>query len=229
MAGNQQVAKTELFQFDAKCSRQPCQNPAHLPTFNWRLTNTKDYQNSFSQRRSFMSVLRPVICLSVSLLLVVGCGGSPTGENSSDAGIVKQDGDSSNKQSPAERLAGTYVSDRAATIAFLESTGHYDADQLQSLGSSFGTTQLTYQGDTRTTVINGEVSTHQFAIVDSGSDHVSIESKWSPQERALMGEDSETERIEFTSDCFWLGKSQIPMDRFKEKFVRKEAPESGQE
>ena len=176
-----------------------------------------------------MRMIRTLTCLSVLLLLVVGCGDSRTGENASDAGASKQGGESSNEQSPAERLAGTYVSDRAATIAFLESTGHYDADQLKSLGSSFGKTQLTYQGNTRTTVINGEVSKHQFEIVDSGPDHVTIESKWSPEERALMGEDSETERIEFTSDGFWLGKSQIPMDRFKEKFVRKEPPESGQE
>lgn len=168
-----------------------------------------------------MRLIRTLTCLGV-LLFVVGCGDLHTGENTSDAGADKHGGESLNEQSAAERLAGTYVSDRAATIAFLESTGHYNADQLKSLGSSFGKTQLTYQGDTRTTVINGVVSRHPFAIVDSGPDHVFIESTWSPEERALMGEDSETERIEFTSDGFWLGKLQVPMDRFKEKFVRKD-------
>lgn len=169
-----------------------------------------------------MRMVRTLTCLGVLLLFVLGCEDSPTSQNAGGGGAGKQGEESSSKQSPDDRLAGTYVSDGAATISFLESTGHYDADKIKSLESSFGKTQLSYQGNTRTTVINGQVSKHQFAVVDSGSDYVTIESKWSPEERAMMGEDSETERIEFTSDGFWLGKSQIPMDRFKEKFVRQQ-------
>ncbi len=167
-----------------------------------------------------MRMIRTLTCLSV-LLFVVGGGDSPAGENSSLAGAGKHGGESSNKQSAAERLAGTYVSDRAAAIAFWESTGQYNADKLKSLGSSSGKSELTYQGSTRTTIIDGEVSTHEFAIVDSDPNHVTIAAQWSAEEQAPMGEDSDIERIEFTHDSLWLGKAQSSMDRSEETFVRK--------
>lgn len=169
-----------------------------------------------------MRMFRTLTCLSV-LLCAVGCGDSPTVENLSDAGAGMQGGKSPIKQSPAERLAGTYVSDRAASIAFLESTGHYDADKLASFGSVFGKMEITYRGDTRTTVIDGQVAQHKFTIVDSGPNHVTIECKWSQVEGAIVGEDSEINRIEFTDDGFWLGNQEIPMNQVKEKFVRKES------
>ena len=169
-----------------------------------------------------MRMFRTLTCLS-ALLCAVGCGDSPTVENLSDAGAGMQGGKSPIKQSPAERLAGTYVSDRAASIAFLESTGHYDADKLASFGSVFGKMEITYRGDTRTTVIDGQVAQHKFTIVDSGPNHVTIECKWSQVEGAIVGEDSEINRIEFTDDGFWLGNQEIPMNQFKEKFVRKES------
>gem|GEM_PF-6033435 len=108
-----------------------------------------------------MPAFRYLVCLIALLLFVVGCGDSPTGEISGGAGTVEQEGDSSNKQSAGQRLPGTYVSDRAATIAFLESTGHYDADTLESLGSTFGNTEITYQGNGESTpLISAHFSSH---------------------------------------------------------------------
>jgi hypothetical protein len=74
-----------------------------------------------------MFTCRDFFSLSVLLLFVAGCGDSPPGEKSGGPGTVEQEGDASLTQSAGRRLAGTYISDSAATMAFLESTERFDA------------------------------------------------------------------------------------------------------
>jgi len=168
----------EDVQFAGTGSGTPTSNPVgtHRSTSTPAGDNMALMHTIFLNGDHLMRMFRTLTCLSV-LLCAVGCGDSPTVENLSDAGAGMQGGKSPIKQSPAERLAGTYVSDRAASIAFLESTGHYDADKLASFGSVFGKMEITYRGDTRTTVIDGQVAQHKFTIVDSGPNHVTIECK----------------------------------------------------
>lgn len=155
------------------------------------------------------------------LLFVVGCGAPLTPDNPSEAGLDINKGKSPTKQLAAQRLAGTYILDREASMAFLTSTGHYDADSLARFHERFGDLEITYQGETRTTVLDGQVTRHRFAIIDDGPNHVTIECKSSELEGAVTGENSEITRLEFTSDGFWRGSQEIPMSKFKEFFIRK--------
>ena len=155
------------------------------------------------------------------LLMIVGCGDPPTTDNPSEVGLDINKGKWPTKQLAAQRLAGTYISDREASIAFLTSTGDYDADTLARFHDRFGELEVTYQGEIRTTVLDGQVTRQRFAIIDDGPNHVTIECKWSELEGAVTGEYSEITRLEFTGDGFWRGSQEIPMSKFKEKFVRK--------
>lgn len=155
------------------------------------------------------------------LLIIVGCGDPPTTDNLSETGLDINKGKSPNKQLAAERLAGTYFLDTEASMAFLTSTGHYDANALAQFHDRFGDLEITYQGETRTTVIDGQITLHRFAIIDDGPNHVTIECKSSELEGAITGENSEITRLEFTGDGFWRGFQEIPMSQFKEKFIRK--------
>jgi hypothetical protein len=120
------------------------------------------------------------------------------------------------------RLSGTFVSDKSATLAYLESTGEYDTNRLAKLGALFGRLEVTYQGTKATTLLNGREETEKFRIVDSGTNHVSIETQFGTEEllgKAMMV----TNRIEFSSDGYWV-TSPMMKESFREKFVRKGNP-----
>ncbi len=120
------------------------------------------------------------------------------------------------------RLSGTFVSDKIATLSYLESTGKYDTNRLAKLGTLFGKLEITYHGSKATTVLNGKTETEDFRIVDSGPNHVSLETQFGTE--GILGKVMMvTNRIEFTNDGYWVsgGMAELP---FKEKFVKKENP-----
>ncbi len=161
------------------------------------------------------------------LLIFVGCGEPLTTDDPSETGLDINKGKSPTEQLAVQRLAGTYVSDREASIAFLTSTGHYDADSLARFKDSFGVLEITYQGEIRMTVLDGKVTRHRFAIIDDGPNHLTLECKRSELDGAVIVEDSEITQLEFTDDGFWRGYKEIPMSKFKEKFVRKDGTKNG--
>lgn len=118
------------------------------------------------------------------------------------------------------RLAGTFVSDRAATVAYLESTGHYRKEALEKIARLFGRLNVRYKGNTYISVMDGYASTNTFRVVSTGTNHVVVEisDRFGAEEgggRVVVA----TNRIEFSPDGYWL--SPAGRDPFKEKFVRK--------
>ena len=117
------------------------------------------------------------------------------------------------------RLSGTFISDKAATVAYLESTGYYKPENLELLRPMFGKLVVTYNGLLATTTMDGHTRTGEFSIVDSGPSHVTIRSEIEYGE--LIEEPVVfTHRLDFTDDGYWLmeADSEHP---FKEKFKRK--------
>ena len=120
------------------------------------------------------------------------------------------------------RLSGTFVSDKAATLAYLEATGEYEAERLQKLGALLGKLEITYHGRTATTVLDGKTKTEEFKIMDSGPNHVTIETQFGSEE--LLGKIMMvTNRIEFTHDGYWVTSTMMEPS-FKEKFVKRRNP-----
>jgi hypothetical protein len=117
------------------------------------------------------------------------------------------------------RLSGTFISDKAATLAYLESTGAYEPAKLAKLGDLFGKLEVTYDGPCVTVVLDGFTQTDPFRIADSGPDHVSIETGLGPEE-FLGGEVLITNRLDFTGDGYWLSGGALEPP-FKEKFRKK--------
>jgi len=119
------------------------------------------------------------------------------------------------------RLNGTYVLDRDATMAFLETTCEGDKDKLATFEEMLSKPMIiTYHGSRQMIELDGESKTRTYRVAESGSNHIVIECEWSKLDAAIMGEDSETQRIEFAVDGFWMGSSDIPMEQFKEKYVK---------
>lgn len=117
------------------------------------------------------------------------------------------------------RLSGTFISDKAATVAYLESTGYYKPESLELLRPMFGKLEITYNGFSMTSTMDGHTNTGVFSIVDSGPSHVTIRSEMDFGE--LIEEPVVfTHRLDFTDDGYWLmeADSEHP---FKEKFKRK--------
>ena len=118
------------------------------------------------------------------------------------------------------RLYGTFISDKAATVAYLESTGYYKPESLELLRPMFGKLEITYNGLRITTTMDGHTNTGEFSIVDSGPSYVCITETLSNVE--LCGESMIfTNRLEFTEDGYWLIEADSGNHPFKEKFKRK--------
>ena len=117
------------------------------------------------------------------------------------------------------RLSGTFISDKAATVAYLESTGHYKPEHLDLLRPMLGKLEIAYNGLSVTSTMDGYTSTGVFSIVDSGPTHVTIRSE---MEHGGLIDDPVvfTHRLDFTDDGYWLmeADSEHP---FKEKFRRR--------
>ena len=117
------------------------------------------------------------------------------------------------------RLSGTFISNKAATVAYLESTGYYKPESLELLRPMFGKLEITYNGLSMTSTMDGYTKTSRFSIVDSGPSYVSIKSKMGHEE--LIGKTIYiTNHLEFTSDGYWVMDAD-QSHPFKEKFIRK--------
>ena len=119
------------------------------------------------------------------------------------------------------RLNGTYVLDRDATMAFLETTFEDDKDKLATFDEMLSKPmKITYHGSRQTIEFEGESKTRTYRAAESGPNHLVIECEWSKLDAAIMGEDTERQRIEFAVDGFWMGSANIPMEQFKQKYVK---------
>ena len=117
------------------------------------------------------------------------------------------------------RLSGTFISNKAATVAYLESTGYYKPESLELLRPMFGKLEITYNGFSMTSTMDGHTNTGVFSIVDSGPSHVTIRSEMEYGE--LIGKTIYiTNHLEFTSDGYWVMDAD-QSHPFKEKFIRK--------
>ena len=119
------------------------------------------------------------------------------------------------------RLNGTYVLDRDATMAFLETTFEGDKEKLATFEEMLSKPMtITYHGSRQTIEFEGESKTRTYRVAESGPNHRVIECEWSKLDAAIMSEDTEKQRIEFAVDGFWMGSSDIPMEQFKQKYVK---------
>jgi hypothetical protein len=74
-----------------------------------------------------------------------------------------------------ERLYGTYISDKIATLEYLESTGNYTPDHLDRLGKILGKMRITYRNDNVAIIeYDGQVFEDKFKIVEISSDQIVI-------------------------------------------------------
>ena len=118
------------------------------------------------------------------------------------------------------RLSGTFISDKAATVAYLESSGYYKPESLELLRPMFGKLEITYNGLCITATMDGYTNTGKFRIVDSGPSYVTITDILGNEE--LCGASMAfTNRLEFTEDGYWLIEADSGKHPFKEKFIRK--------
>lgn len=116
------------------------------------------------------------------------------------------------------RLSGTFVSDKAETLAYLESTGAYDAKVLELFEGLLGKLEVTYDGDMFLTVMDEYAENDQFRVLETGPDFVVIESPFFDD---LMT----TSRLEFVAGGYWLNSSMMEPP-YKEKFTRVRADRS---
>gem|GEM_PF-2909286 len=141
------------------------------------------------------------LCL---LVLATGCATSP--ERRAEDPVP-----------PDPRLAGTFQSDKEATLEYLRSTGAYSAEKLEELGARFGKLRVAYTRNYIRSVFEGQTNQGPFKIVEVAPQHVLIETTVPPRNTPVRY------RLTFTADGYWLSGGVLP-EGFKEKFARTANP-----
>lgn len=127
------------------------------------------------------------------------------------------------RDNASPRLNGSYVLDKDATMAFLETSFKDDKEKLAGFDGMLSKRMtIDFHGSRQTIILEGETITRPYRVAETGPNHLIIECEWSDLEAAIIGDDIERQRIEFTADGFWMGSSGIAMKQFRQKYVRKQ-------
>jgi len=140
------------------------------------------------------------------LALAAGCATAP--ENSARSGAL-----------PDPRLAGTFQSDKAATLADLRSTGAYTAQKLGDMENLFGKLRVSYSKHFLFSEFEGQTNQRQYTIVTDKPEYLIIETI------APLRSNPVRYRLTFTPDGYWLSEGALPPG-FREKFTRVVNPPS---
>ena len=127
------------------------------------------------------------------------------------------------RDNASPRLNGSYVLDKDATMAFLKTSFKDDKEKLAGFDGMLSKRMtIDFHGSRQTIILEGETITRPYRVAETGPNHLIIECEWSDLEAAIIGDDIERQRIEFTADGFWMGSSEIAMKQFRQKYVRKQ-------
>ena len=152
----------------------------------------KDMEDDRAMNRNFVALFL--------LVLATGCATSP--ERRAEDPVP-----------PDLRLAGTFQSDKEATLEYLRSTGAYSAEKLEELDASLGKLRVTYTRNYIRSVFDGQTNQGPFKLVEVTSQYALIETTVPPRNTPVRY------RLTFTADGYWLSEGILPLG-FKEKFVR---------
>lgn len=109
-----------------------------------------------------------------------------------------------------EKLIGTWKSNKAGTLAYLQSHTHLTGQQLDAVGSTLGKMSFTFDQTNMTLISDNWKFVSPYKVVSETANSVTIESK-NPQTQKL-----ERNAFEFYGDHFWVPDDRIP--GYKERF-----------
>jgi hypothetical protein len=109
------------------------------------------------------------------------------------------------------RLIGTFVSDKDATMAYLEGSGKFTERQLKTFSRLLGKLKIECDGITVTSTLDDYTNKEPLKIIKSTDEYALIEYHF-------LGEPTQSKVI-FTEDGYWeVGGIAGP--NYREKFVR---------
>lgn len=112
-----------------------------------------------------------------------------------------------------DRLLGTYVSDKEATLKYLKDTGNYTNEYLDRIGKLLGKMKITYNKDNIAIVeLDGDIRQEDFKIIKVSSDYAVIEY-----------DQSNKYKIIFKDDGYWASGGIMPLP-YMEKFKKIKGP-----
>lgn len=107
-----------------------------------------------------------------------------------------------------DRLQGTFVSDKQATLIYLKGTGNYTPEHLDRIGELLGKMKITYNNNNIAVVeFDGGIRQEKFKIIEVSSDHTVIEYN-----------QCDKYKIIFKDDGYWASGGIMPspyMEKFK--------------
>ena len=112
---------------------------------------------------------------------------------------------------PDPRIIGTFVSDKASTLAYLEESGKFTERQINVFSELLGKLRVTCDGVTMTSYMGEYTESEPLRIIKQTDDYIEIESDFSRE--------TIHQKIIFTQDGFWVvGGAAGP--NYREKFLR---------
>lgn len=109
------------------------------------------------------------------------------------------------------RIIGTFISDKASTVEYLEVSGKFTEHQIKIFSDLLGKLIVTCDGETVTWTLDDYTDSEPLKIVNRTDDYIEIESK-------VLGE-TMRQKIIFTQDGYWIiGGMAGP--NYREKFIR---------
>lgn len=113
---------------------------------------------------------------------------------------------------PDPRIVGTFVSDKDATLAYLQSSGKFTEQQLKLFSGLLEKLKLECDGVTVVSTMNDYTDKEPLRIIKSTNDYIIIESQF-------LGKPFQS-KVTFTDDGYWqVGSGAVGPD-YREKFVR---------
>lgn len=106
------------------------------------------------------------------------------------------------------RLSGMYVSDKEATLKYLEDTGNYTAEHLDRIGKLLGQMKINYINNFAIIELDGEIHQEKFKIIEVSPNHTIIQYD--------LGCKYE---IFFKGDDYWISGGIMPLP-YMEKFKK---------
>jgi len=109
------------------------------------------------------------------------------------------------------RIVGTFVSDKNATMAYLEGTGKFSDRQLKVFSGLLGKLKIECDGVSVISTVDDFTKTEPLKIIEHTDEYIIIESDF-------LGEPVQSKVI-FTDDGYWeIGGVAGPS--YREKFIR---------
>ena len=113
---------------------------------------------------------------------------------------------------PDQRLVGTFVSDRGATVEFLQRTGKFTEQQIEAFSEVLGKWKIEYDGSKVAATFDGEIMEKiPVKVLEKNDEYVVVETQ-------SNGEVSRA-KIIFTEDGYWE-VSETAGPYYREKFRR---------